>query len=229
MTEQGWLDGTDPQKMLAFLGGKSGDRKLRLFACACCRRIWHLLTDARSQRAVEGAERFVDGTAGRREMVRAYLAACEATRHSWQSPDKQEEPNAPISLPLGHEAATSAAAPKMTGEMAQHVAECAADAGKGTDDAKPFQAHLLRDIFGNPLHPVALAPARMTPAVLNLAQAAYDNRFLPSGLLDHTGLAILADSLEEAGFANADILSHLRGPGPHVRGCWPVDLILGKR
>jgi len=82
------------------------------------------------------------------------------------------------------------------------------------------QADFLRDIFGNPFRPVSLAPAWMTPAVLNLAQAAYDNRPLPSGLLDNAGLAILADALEEAGCADPEILSHLRGPGPHVRGCW---------
>jgi hypothetical protein len=89
-------------------------------------------------------------------------------------------------------------------------------------------AALLRCIFGNPIRPVSLAPAWLTPAVLQLAQKAYDNRLLPSGLLDNTRLAVLADALEEAGCDNADILSHLRGPGPHVRGCWVVDAILGK-
>jgi hypothetical protein len=64
--------------------------------------------------------------------------------------------------------------------------------------------------------------------VLKLAQAAYDNRLLPSGLLDNGCLAILADALEEAGCTDADILSHLRGPGPHARGCWALDLVLGK-
>jgi hypothetical protein len=64
--------------------------------------------------------------------------------------------------------------------------------------------------------------------VLNLAQAAYDNRLLPSGLLDNTRLAVLADALERGGCSNADLLSHLRGPGPHVRDCWVVDAILGK-
>jgi hypothetical protein len=61
-----------------------------------------------------------------------------------------------------------------------------------------------------------------------LAQAAYDDRELPSGHLDPARLAVLADALEEAGCTNADILSHCRSPGPHVRGCWVVDLILGK-
>jgi hypothetical protein len=85
--------------------------------------------------------------------------------------------------------------------------------------------HELEELFGNPFRPVSLAPAWLTPTVLKLAQAAYDNRLLPSGQLDNTGLAILADALEEAGCDNQDILSHLRGPGPLVRGCWAVDLV----
>jgi hypothetical protein len=68
----------------------------------------------------------------------------------------------------------------------------------------------------------------LTPAVVKLAQATYDNCLLPSGLLDSTRLGVLADALEEAGCDNPDILSHLRGPGPHTRGCWVVDLVLGK-
>jgi hypothetical protein len=90
------------------------------------------------------------------------------------------------------------------------------------------QAGFLRDIVGNPFRPVSLAPAWLTPAVLNLARAAYYNRLLPSGLLDNTRLAVLADAIEEAGCDNQDILSHLRGPGPHVRGCFVLDLLLGK-
>jgi hypothetical protein len=64
--------------------------------------------------------------------------------------------------------------------------------------------------------------------VVRLAQAAYEERCLPGGELDNGRLAVLADALEEAGSTDADILGHLRGPGPHVRGCWVVDLILGK-
>jgi hypothetical protein len=41
-------------------------------------------------------------------------------------------------------------------------------------------------------------------------------------------LPILADALQDAGCENADILDHCRGPGPHARGCWVVDLILDK-
>ena len=65
--------------------------------------------------------------------------------------------------------------------------------------------------------------------MLSLAQAAYEDRSLPAGTLDPTRLALLADALEEVGCDNADLLSHLRGPGRHVRGCWPVDLLTGRR
>ncbi|HKA54599.1 MAG TPA: hypothetical protein VKJ47_13145, partial [Candidatus Binatia bacterium] len=87
---------------------------------------------------------------------------------------------------------------------------------------------LVRDIFGNPFRPASLDPAWRTPAVVSLATAAYEERNLPAGTLDPDRLAVLADALEEAGCDNADLLSHLRGPGPHVRGCWVIDLLLGK-
>ena len=64
--------------------------------------------------------------------------------------------------------------------------------------------------------------------MVRLAQAAYDERHMPEGTLDKVWLAVLGDALEEAGCSDADILNHLRGPGPHVRGCWVIDLCLGK-
>jgi hypothetical protein len=92
---------------------------------------------------------------------------------------------------------------------------------------RPFVV-LIRDIFGNPFRPVRLVPVWRTPAVMSLAQVAYDERLLPSGHLDTARLAVLADALEEAGYTEQAILDHLRAPGPHVRGCWAVDLLLGK-
>jgi hypothetical protein len=88
---------------------------------------------------------------------------------------------------------------------------------------------LLRDIFGpDPLRPVPVEPAWRTPTVTALAQAAYDERLLPSGLLDTTRLAVLADSLIDAGCTDAELLGHIRGGGPHWRGCFAVDVLLGK-
>src|SRR5262245_49228579 len=71
MTEQEWWGCTDPKQMLEFLRGKASDRRLRLFACACCRRIEHLLPDQLSQKAVEVAERFAEGLADALELLRA--------------------------------------------------------------------------------------------------------------------------------------------------------------
>jgi hypothetical protein len=68
----------------------------------------------------------------------------------------------------------------------------------------------------------------LTPTVKGLAQAGYEERALPSGELDLARLKVLADALEEAGCTEQSILDHLRGPGPHVRGCWALDLALGR-
>ena len=94
----------------------------------------------------------------------------------------------------------------------------------------PFatQVAFVRDIFGNPFCPVSFDPAWRNSTVTALATAAYEERLLPSGHLEGDRLAILADALEDVGCDNADILSHLRGPGPHVRGCFVIDLLLGK-
>jgi hypothetical protein len=93
-------------------------------------------------------------------------------------------------------------------------------------------ASLLHDILGPlPFRPAALAPAWLDwdgGLVRHLAQAAYDNRTMPAGTLDGDRLAVLADALEDAGCTDPDLLGHLRSPGPHVRGCWAVDLLLGK-
>jgi len=82
-------------------------------------------------------------------------------------------------------------------------------------------ARLLRDIFGNPFRPTAFDLSWRTATAVGLARALYDSR-------DFAAMPVLADALEDAGCDNADVLSHCRGLGPHVRGCWVVDLVLGK-
>ena len=80
---------------------------------------------------------------------------------------------------------------------------------------------LIRDIFGNPFQPVAFDPSWRTSTAVAIASTMYDSR-------DFAAMPLLADAFEDAGCNHADILDHCRGTGPHVRGCWVVDLVLGK-
>jgi hypothetical protein len=93
-------------------------------------------------------------------------------------------------------------------------------------------AGLVRCLFGSPFRPAPAAdPAWLAwqgGTVPKLARAAYEEGLLPEGALDPARLAVLADALEDAGCADPELLGHLRGPGPHVRGCWAVDLLLGR-
>jgi hypothetical protein len=79
----------------------------------------------------------------------------------------------------------------------------------------------IRDIFGNPFRPAAFSPSWRTSTAVTLAQQMYESR-------DFGAMPILADALQDAGCDSDDVLNHCRGPGPHVRGCWVVDLVLGK-
>jgi hypothetical protein len=220
MTEAEWLACTDPQKMFEYLqaSGKASDRKLRLFAVANYRLCYgpDLAYSTTAQRAVEVAERFADGLAGREELSQSSRAASDA---AWYSLDAV----------FGHTRASG-----VEGAAAQVAGESAGAAARAISVAKyeanygeltAAQAALLRDIFGPlPLRPMAVEPAWLAwdnGTVLKLAAAFYDER-----AFDRT--PILADALEEAGCTDQTILEHLRGPGPHVRGCWAVDLLLGK-
>jgi hypothetical protein len=87
--------------------------------------------------------------------------------------------------------------------------------------AGPTDAPVLRDLFGNPFRPIVLDPGWLTAYVRTLAQSIYEER-------TYGHMPILADALQDAGCDNADILDHCRQPGEHVRGCWVLDLILGR-
>jgi hypothetical protein len=92
------------------------------------------------------------------------------------------------------------------------------------------QAVLLRDLFGSlSFGSVSLNPAWRTPKAISIAQSIYDERLLPAATFDPARLALLADTLTDAGCTKADILGHLRGGREHVRGCWVVDALLAKK
>jgi hypothetical protein len=206
MTEAEWLACTSPEPMLSFLGAKANDRKLLLFGVACCRYIWRKLSRSlRSQ--VEAVESYADGLLTYQEMQRARVI----TEDPW---------------PAGVTAVSWLFwEPGRVWARAEIAAKVAREARRGdTTEECHMQANLLRDVLGNPFHQAALPDViwlrwrdGMVP---NLARWSYENRAFKC-------LPILADALEDAGCADRDILDHLRGPGPHVRGCWALDLLLG--
>jgi len=90
------------------------------------------------------------------------------------------------------------------------------------DAERVAQLRLLDDIFGNPFQPASIDPTWLTSDVLALATGIYKDHAFDR-------MPILADALQEAGCDNDDILNHCRQPSEHVRGCWVVDLVLGKK
>lgn len=236
MTEAEWLTCDDPWVLLNHLAGEPSERQYRLFACACCRRVWHLLTDQWSRKTVEIAELFAQGGATYEQLQAARQAASwDAAVQAGQSPDDGAWGYA---FNAARDVAQDSAA-----QGALHASNAAVDAAlfaagcvqneQLTFEGSAFRqmerrlhCDLLRDVFGNPFRPAQVDPARLTLTVVGLAHAAYDERQLPSGELDLQRLGVLADALEEAGGAD-ELVVHLRGPGPHVRGCWAIDAILG--
>jgi hypothetical protein len=230
MTEEEWLECADPQVMLRYLQRKTNDRKARLFACGCVRRIYAVLTDERSRNAIEAAQRFADNLAGNEEREAAFAAAENATEPLLAAVEVRGE----YTLDFW---AASAAVATLRIRTRPSPAECdpietAAGFSRmaaGVDFDRPdvaskeeaAQAALLRDIFGNPFRPVTVEPVWRTTNVVALAQAIYDDRAFDR-------LPILADALEDAGCTNAEILTHCRQPGEHVLGCWLIDLVLAK-
>jgi hypothetical protein len=249
MTEAEWLACTDPAPMLEFVRGKASDRKLRLFAVACCRAVWPCMTDGRGRVAAEVAERFADGGATAEEMQAAargagtaeYDAAVDGEGEDGEAQSRSHAMAAAYWTAASAE--TAARAGSWGGYPAAIAAHAAAQAAawgarvegdqEGEQQAKRVwaeQARMAWCVFGNPFRPVSTDPTWLTwhgGAVVALAQAVYDDRDLPPGHLDAGRLAVLADMLEEAGCCDANLLGHLRSPGPHVRGCHAVDAILG--
>jgi hypothetical protein len=248
--------------MLEFLHGKVSDRKVRHFAAACCRRIWHLITDPRSRDAVEAVEKYVDGLIDNSDLFELHVAAGEAAESrrdatpfaghdGWSfevgidaSSAAMAAVRASSRFPIGmsdqeHEAALLPPSRFQPGVDTVHgyatraVAHAAQPLDYGnTWPGSPERIQAIREesaaqvqvvhcIFGNPFRPVTFSPEWRTDTALSLARVMYDSR-------DFSAMPILADALQDAGCDSAAVLDHCRGPGPHVRGCWVVDLVLGK-
>jgi hypothetical protein len=239
VNEAEWLSCTDPQEMLEALraAGAATDRKLRLFAVACCRRIWNVIRDKQSKAAVECSEKNADGQIGKEQLVAASKDSHEVwRRRAWR---QNSRPNRPVAYAA--EAATFAG--NATGRpteffhrmrLAAKVSLTAELQTAGSVPSQPVleRCLLLREVFGNPFGaPPTIPPCVSTwngGTVVRLADAVYEDRVLPAGTFRPDRVAVLADALEEAGVTDDAILAHLRGPAAQVRGCFVVDLLLGR-
>jgi hypothetical protein len=220
MSEAEWLTCDDPHEMLLFLWTRFTQRKRRLFACSCCRRIWPLFKDERSRAAVEFVERRADGQRTSLR-VKDVLAAAQAAVSEANTPGSRYAASAAADLIPPSLMITARCA-----VWARRAAAAAAkkpDPYQGCGQEAIAQAAILRDLFGPlPYRSIPVAPVWLTShggAGRRIARGIYSERTFDR-------LPILADALEDARCDNAELLGHLRGPGPHVRGCWAVDLLL---
>jgi hypothetical protein len=223
MTEAEWQTCDDPQVLLDWLEKACGvsQRKLRLFAVACGQSVMHLVDDAQARNAVGVAQRFADGQATSEELATASVAA-ERAFYATAGRCGIDPSFAEDALPAYF--ALSAIADTDAGFAATTVAAFAAaeDLRKGSkQEVMQEECSLVREVFGNPFRAVSLPCTWLTPTVSDLAQNIYAERAFHR-------LPELATSLEQAGCTDADILAHCHSPGPHVRGCWVVDLLLAK-
>jgi hypothetical protein len=254
LTDAGWQSSRDPSRLLAHLFGRLKPQpgrvvpyhpeRFRLFAVACCRRLWPLLGDGDRQ-AIELLERYSREdarelflTARKLHKAEGIVAGREMTAASGK--------DYVIQMRAWAKSLASSAVWRVTTEKPARTTMAWSDAARAvgsleaadgyragrpepqtnwnlsSEAERAVQAELIRDIFGNPFRPIAFDPSWRTSAALALANSMYESR-------DFAAMPVLADALEEAGCGDADILSHCRGGGPHVRGCWVVDLVLGKQ
>jgi hypothetical protein len=212
-------------------------RKLRLFEVAYCQRFALALGDPVLENALSVAERFADGLVTGAELAAVHDAA-RGIEDEYEGRDDDTD-----ALHYGAKAVREATSPDHadyhygTLDMIEHAVSAVAYASpsypKGNPEAQPAHFEqvnvaeqrslvaLVHEVFGSPFRPVAFSPEWRTDTVVALARQTYEAR-------DFGALPILADALEEAGCSDPDLLGHLRSAGPHVRGCWALDLILGK-
>ena len=244
MTEEEWLTCTDPKPMLEFLRGKSNDRKLRLIATACHHRIWHFLNDKTvCRKTIEFAERLADGHATTNELHgRAWgkpgSVFSVVLHEAWDAAENSIQFGAgtakeavlrmdPENYKNRQEAFKAAWENHQLGEAmriadATMPSEWIATGELAWTKERHGQCIVLRELFGPiPFRSVCLDPSWLTTNVNIVAESIYVSR-------DFDRLPALADALEEAGCDNQEILPHFRGPVSHIRGCWALDLLLGK-
>jgi hypothetical protein len=225
LDEEGWRQSRQPLVLLAWLRSrtsvtktKDGRRRLRLFACACARRHWDRLAEHPSaavlRAGVLSAERFADDEIDRAAFEAEVAAAREAGRGI--------SVTAAPAFIAGH--STLAAAFEGAWEVARLGPMAGGDwNGEGFRAEQAAQCDLIREVFNNPFFPVeppACLP-RKGGSIRALAETIDRERTFAES-------PVLADALQDAGCENGPLLDHLRSAGPHLRGCWALDLVRGK-
>ncbi len=242
MDEARWLAWPDPGSLLRFVRSRVSARKTRLFGLACCQQVKRLMADERSHAAVAVAERWAEGSATEREVRAARAAALEADDAATSAYQEARVSDRP---PYGYGPlyaacmAAGAAARVLYADalapacLAAHARaaeavssypskEATDDAFRAADRAALAEsADLLRDLVGNPFRPEAVDPTWRTVAVVAMSRSIYEDRRFEE-------MPLLADALEEAGCGDERMVHHCRA-GTHARGCWVVDLLLGKK
>lgn len=206
MTEQEWNACANPRRMLEAIGDKASARKWRLLLCAWCRLNWDQFPP-RSRSAVETAELVADGGASEAERSMAYAEALNIALRAHSSQG--------YVIHLASWAAIEEA----------DLSWAASNSVSHKDATKRNQRRILLDLFGNSFRLLPPLPSTVLlwndGAVRRLAQSIYDDRAFDR-------LPILADALLDAGCGDEELIQHCRSEGPHVRGCWAIDLVLGK-
>jgi hypothetical protein len=234
MDEARWLRCQDPGPMLELVRDEAGDRKLRLFVVACCRRLWPLLEDERSRAAVDLTERFAEGRLSRAEWESAHQPAIAAHAGlAWGHGTPRQ---------LAAEAAIfvlTARTRRTLADFPWRAVRAFASARERDEQAVPIrqrtdwylltaaertaQADLVRCIFGNPFRAPAVDPYWLTwngGSVAAMARSIHEDR-------SWEDMPFLGDALAEAGCEDEGLLAHCRAP-VHARGCHLLDLLLGK-
>ncbi|QEL14012.1 hypothetical protein PX52LOC_00874 [Limnoglobus roseus] len=219
MTEEQWLAWRDPHALIQSIPYQANnfkalgftDRRFRLFAVGCVRRVRRLCTHPLVPIAVDAVERFVDARTNedrqRLKVVRGKVFANDA----WLRTVEGRLARAVVGKEGRHSAV----------ETSWYAGYLVGGVSVQSEDEREEQGPLLRDIFGNPFRPVAFTPSWLTPTAVGLAEGIYADCAFDR-------LPILADALQDAGCEDAEVLGHCRSDGPHVRGCWVVDGVLGR-
>lgn len=231
MTEEEWLNCTDPGPMLQFVQGKATLRKLRLFAIVCCRSVEHLLTPP-SLTALYLLETCADQSAVSDDQWRAINTAARSGFQACKTPAclNANSPRTPACA-AAYAVVRSCAEDATAGAAGACYQSVNAQARTFLPDQHQFRSWwqvgfrersiLVHEIFANPFQPAIPHSSWRTPTVTAIATGIYEEKAFAR-------MPVLGDALEDAGCTSDAILTHCRQPGEHVRGCWVVDLVLGK-